>query len=126
MTKILEHLKSFLEKKTRSTCPFDTMLAGTLDLSVRKSDRVYAWDGFRRIMLALLSGVEYMPATISNLTEYNNTESRKVEAYAFKKKNGDSEVRKPEELFKPVTGPGTIFCRFLQQTGSRCFFECGP
>jgi len=100
MTKILEHLKSFLEKKTKSTCPFDTMLAGTLDLSVRKSGRVYAWDGFRRIMLALLSGIEYMPATITNLTEINNAESRKIEAYAFKKKNGDSEVMKPEELFK--------------------------
>tara|TARA_B100001063_G_C16711142_1_gene528092 strand:+ start:162 stop:1292 length:1131 start_codon:yes stop_codon:yes gene_type:complete len=97
---LFNHLAAFEKQKTKATCPFDLMLAGTLDLSVRRNGKVYTWDGFRRTMLALLSGVEYMPATVTDLTEKTITEAKKIEAYAFKVKNGDSEAMKPEELFK--------------------------
>ena len=88
-------------KKLIAAGGFNKEAAGHIDLAIRSNGKKFCWDGFRRSIMAGLSGIEYMPVSIlkhkKSLTE---TECQETEARMFKIRNADSETMKQEEIFK--------------------------
>ena len=82
---------------------FDIMLAGAVDLVIRPDGDIFVWDGFRRCILAMLKGLDGIPANVErhpeSWTGKNAYKCRKKEAFCFTRRN-KNETMKAEELFK--------------------------
>lgn len=80
---------------------FDKDVAGHIDLAVRSDGRMFVWDGFHRTIMAGLSGLTGIPASIftHDKTQSNHDQVMK-EARMFKVRNADKTSMKPEEIFK--------------------------
>jgi hypothetical protein len=93
LSKIFDHLE-------RSTNTFDPFLAGHIDVCKRPNGRTYDWDGFRRAVIALIKGINVMPASYVEHKNLSSVECRELEAEKFEIKNGYAESMKPEEIWK--------------------------
>lgn len=99
----LKQLVNHLRSTDRDDNPmqYDKMCAGSIDLAIRPDGMCYIWDGFRRSLIALLKGVRY---PLFSVYVHPKTRSikhcRAVEAFAFKKRNGDNEAMCRDELYK--------------------------
>jgi hypothetical protein len=90
-----------LLKKLSSAGGFDKSAAGFIDVAVRPNGDQYIWDGFRRAFMALLSGIDYMPASwLWHASTMTVSECEKQEAKMFKVRNSDIETMKQEEIFR--------------------------
>lgn len=80
---------------------FNKETAGHIDVAVRPDGTMYVWDGFRRVFMAGLVGLESIP-----VSKYFHPENRSLkhcreyEAKLFKIRNAQTESMKPEEIFR--------------------------
>lgn len=80
---------------------FDKDVAGHIDLAVRSDGRKFVWDGFHRVIMAGLSGLDGIPASIfTHDKSMSNHDQVMKEAKMFKVRNADQTTMKPEEIFK--------------------------
>jgi len=80
---------------------FDKDVAGHIDLAIRVDGRMFVWDGFHRAIMAGLSGLDGIPASIfTHDKTMSNHEQVMKEARMFKVRNADQTSMKPEEIFK--------------------------
>lgn len=96
---LIQHLRA--KDKDNNPMNYDKMCAGSIDIAIRPEGEIYVWDGFRRSLIALLKGVKY---PLFSITVHPKTKSvkecRAIEAFAFKKRNGDNEAMARDELYK--------------------------
>ena len=96
---LIQHLRA--KDKDNNPMNYDKMCAGSIDIAIRPEGDIYVWDGFRRSLIALLKGVQYPLFSIYVHSKSRNiSECRAVEAFAFKKRNGDNEAMARDELYK--------------------------
>ena len=99
LKQLVAHLRATDQDK--NPMQYDKMCAGSIDLAIRPDGKCYVWDGFRRSLIALLKGVRY---PLFSVYVHPKTRSikkcRAVEAFAFKKRNGDNEAMARDELYK--------------------------
>ena len=99
LKQLVDHLRSI--DQDGNPMQYDKMCAGSIDLAIRPDGKCYVWDGFRRSLIALLKGVRY---PLFSVYVHPKTRSikkcRAVEAFAFKKRNGDNEAMARDELYK--------------------------
>ena len=100
LTKIVEHLRR-KDMHDQHFLMFNKMLCGSIDIAVRPNGKGFVWDGFRRCIIALLNGKRFIKASI----EYHDIamsieDCRKMEAFVYEIKNGESESMAKEELYK--------------------------
>ena len=93
LSRIFDHLK-------RSKNTFDPFLAGHIDVCKRPNGKTYDWDGFRRAIIALIKGINLIPASYVEHKDLSSVECRELEAEKFEIKNGYAESMKPEEIWK--------------------------
>ena len=99
LKKIVEHLLS--PNVHGADLKFDKMCAGAIDIAIRPEGGIFIWDGFRRAILALINGIRFPKYSIcAHQKGLNDDQCRAIEAYAFKKRNGDNEPMSREELYK--------------------------
>lgn len=80
---------------------FDKDVAGHIDLAVRVDGRMFVWDGFHRAIMAGLSGLDGIPASIFTHDKTSSDYEQVVkEARMFKVRNADQTSMRPEEIFK--------------------------
>jgi len=80
---------------------FNKQAAGHIDIAVRPDGRMFVWDGFRRVFMAALAGLEYIPASkIRHPSNRTDKQCEEYEAEMFKIRNSDTETMKPEEIFR--------------------------
>lgn len=80
---------------------FDKDVAGHIDLAIRSDGRKFVWDGFHRAIMAGLSGLIEIPASIfTHDKSMSNHDQVMKEAKMFKVRNADQTTMKPEEIFK--------------------------
>ena len=79
---------------------FDKDAAGFVDVAVRTDGSKVVWDGFRRIIMAALTGLTSIPCSITKHPEnVSLSEQPKEEARLFKMRNTPEKIS-PEETFK--------------------------
>jgi hypothetical protein len=80
---------------------FNKMLCGSVDIAIRPNGKGYVWDGFRRCIIALLNGIRFIKASVETHDSSTSIEDcRKLEAFVYEIKNGESESMTKEELYK--------------------------
>lgn len=80
---------------------YDKDVAGHIDLAIRTDGRMFVWDGFHRAIMAGISSLSGIPASIfTHDKTMNNHEQVMREARMFKVRNADQTSMKPEEIFK--------------------------
>ena len=80
---------------------YDKDVAGHIDLSIRVDGRMFVWDGFHRAIMAGLSGLDGIPASIfTHDKTLSNHEQVMKEAWMFKVRNAGQSPMRPEEIFK--------------------------
>lgn len=80
---------------------FNKQAAGHIDIAIRPDGRMYVWDGFRRVFMAALAGLEYIPASkIAHPSNRTDKQCEEYEAEMFKIRNSDTENMKAEEIFR--------------------------
>jgi hypothetical protein len=96
---LIQHLRA--KDKDNNAMNYDKMCAGSIDIAIRPEGEIYVWDGFRRSLIALLKGVNYPLFSITVHSKSRTVkECRAIEAFAFKKRNGDNEAMARDELYK--------------------------
>lgn len=90
-----------LVDKLKKEGGFNKETAGHVDIAVRPDGTRYVWDGFRRIFMAGLVGLEQIPASVY-YHPANRTlkQCQEYEAKMFKIRNSETESMKPEEIFR--------------------------
>jgi len=89
-----------LINKLISANGFDPYSAGAIDVAMR-GDEAYVWDGLRRVIMAGITGAEYIPVSRYHHKKTSSIiEMQQLEARFFKRRNADTESMKPEEIFK--------------------------
>lgn len=89
--------------------------AGHIDVAIRKNGDKFIWDGFRRAFMALLCGLEEIPASFYRHTTTSEIQAAEYEAKMFKMRNADSEAMAPEEIFRAkIVYKDTIALSFLE------------
>ena len=99
LKKLIEHLRR--KDMNGSDLLFNKMLCGSVDIAIRPNGKGYVWDGFRRCIIALLNGIRFIKASVEPHDSSTSTEDcRKLEAFVYEIKNGESESMTKEELYK--------------------------
>lgn len=99
LKKLIDHLRSL--DLNGNDLKFDKMCAGAIDIAIRPDDDKCVWDGFRRSVIAILNGIRYVKVSVEkHPRSFSIEKCRAVEAYAFKKRNGDNEPMGKDELYK--------------------------
>jgi len=99
LNQLIDHLRAV--DKDGNPMQYDKMCAGSIDISIRPDGKIMVWDGFRRSLIALLKGYRYPLFSIMLHPKTHSIENcRAIEAFAFKKRNGDNESMAKEELYK--------------------------
>ena len=99
LKQLVDHLRA--TDVNNSPMQYDKMCAGSIDVAIRPNNEIFVWDGFRRSLIALLKAIRYPLFSIHVHAKTNTIkECRATEAFAFKKRNGDSEAMAKEELYK--------------------------
>lgn len=90
-----------LLKKLHLLKGFDPYSAGYVDVALRPSGKIFCWDGFRRVIMAALSGLDYIKVSEMPHRQFmTDTDCQEVEARYFKSRNADNENMKAEEIWK--------------------------
>ena len=99
LKKLIEHLRR--KDMNGSDLLFNKMLCGSVDIAIRPNGKGYVWDGFRRCIIALLNGIRLIKASVETHDSSTSIEDcRKLEAFVYEIKNGESESMTKEELYK--------------------------
>ena len=99
LKKLIEHLRR--KDMNGSDLLFNKMLCGSVDIAIRPNGKGYVWDGFRRCIIALLNGIRFIKASVETHDSSTSIEDcRKLEAFVYEIKNGESESMTKEELYK--------------------------
>lgn len=99
LKQLVDHLRA--TDKDGNPMQYDKMCAGSIDLAIRPDGKCYVWDGFRRSLIALLKGIRYPLFSVYVHPKTRTIQDcRAVEAFAFKKRNGDNEAMARDELYK--------------------------
>lgn len=99
LKQLVDHLRA--KDKDGNPMDYDKMCAGSIDIAIRPDGDIYCWDGFRRCLIALAKGIQYPLFSIySHPPTRTIANCRAVEAFAFKKRNGDNEAMAKDELYK--------------------------
>ena len=99
LKQLVDHLRA--KDKDGNPMDYDKMCAGSIDIAIRPDGDIYCWDGFRRCLIALAKGIQYPLFSIySHPSTRTIANCRAVEAFAFKKRNGDNEAMARDELYK--------------------------
>ena len=99
LKKLIEHLRR--KDMNGSDLLFNKMLCGSVDIAIRPNGKGYVWDGFRRCIIALLNGIRFIKASVETHDSSTSIEDcRKLEAFVYDIKNGESESMTKEELYK--------------------------
>ena len=89
-----------LLNKLKETSKFDKDSAGFVDIAQRTDGTLVVWDGFRRIIMAALTGLESVPASKTRHLPHDTLQQQvKKEARLFKIRNTPEKMT-PEETFK--------------------------
>jgi len=89
-----------LLKKLLDKGEFDKDAAGFIDVAIRTDKSKVVWDGFRRVIMAALTGLTRIPCSITKHAEHIPlSEQPKIEARLFKIRNTPEKIS-PEETFK--------------------------
>lgn len=89
-----------LLKKLLDKGYFDKDAAGFIDVALRTDGSLVVWDGFRRVIMAALTGLTHIPCSQTRHPEtLPLSEQPKVEARLFKIRNTPEKIS-PEETFK--------------------------
>ena len=89
-----------LLKKLLDKGEFDKDAAGFIDVAIRTDKSKVVWDGFRRVIMAALTGLTRIPCSITKHAEHISlSEQPKIEARLFKIRNTPEKIS-PEETFK--------------------------
>tara|TARA_B100001057_G_scaffold100809_1_gene97813 strand:+ start:77 stop:1150 length:1074 start_codon:yes stop_codon:yes gene_type:complete len=92
-------LKKLLKKLKDKGC-FDKDVAGFVDVAQRTNGEKVVWDGFRRVVMAALTGLEQIPCSVTyHTSNINLIDQPKKEAQLFKIRNTPEKIS-PEENFK--------------------------
>ena len=99
LKKLIEHLRR--KDMNGSDLLFNKMLCGSVDIAIRPYGKGYVCDGFRRCIIALLNGIRFIKASVETHDSSTSIEDcRKLEAFVYEIKNGESESMTKEELYK--------------------------
>ena len=99
LKQLVDHLRA--TDKDGNPMQYDKMCAGSIDLAIRPDGKCYVWDGFRRSLIALLKGIRFPLFSVYMHPKTRTIQDcRAVEAFAFKKRNGDNEAMARDELYK--------------------------
>ena len=99
LKKIVDHLRR--KDMHGADLMFNKMLCGSVDIAVRPNGKGFVWDGFRRCIIAILNGKRFIKTSIEHHDSSTSIEDcRKLEAFVYEVKNGESESMAKEELYK--------------------------
>ena len=99
LKKIVDHLRR--KDMHGADLMFNKMLCGSVDIAVRPNGKGFVWDGFRRCIIAILNGKRFIKTSIEHHDTSTSIEDcRKLEAFVYEVKNGESESMAKEELYK--------------------------
>ena len=99
LKKIVDHLRR--KDMHGGDLMFNKMLCGSVDIAVRPNGKGFVWDGFRRCIIAILNGKRFIKTSIEHHDSSTSIEDcRRLEAFVYEIKNGESESMAKEELYK--------------------------
>lgn len=99
LKKIVDHLRR--KDMHGADLMFNKMLCGSVDIAVRPNGKGFVWDGFRRCIIAILNGKRFIKTSIEHHDSSTSIEDcRRLEAFVYEIKNGESESMAKEELYK--------------------------
>jgi len=94
--KVQELFNILLEDKQ-----FNKNAAGHIDIARRPDGRWFVWDGFHRVILAAIVGLDEIPSSqLKHPKNLKDEECREKEAGLFATRNGKQKAVSPGELFK--------------------------
>lgn len=80
---------------------FNKDAAGHIDIAKRPDGRWFVWDGFHRVILAAIVGLDRIPTSqLRHPKNLQDEKCREIEAGLFATRNGKQKAVSPGELFK--------------------------